>query len=528
MDLLTKIKKAPIDPGCYLFKNKLDRVIYVGKAKDLNKRVAWYFRRENQIGKIADLAREITAVDFVVVDNEIEALLLEAELIKKHQPKYNIQLKSGVRYAYIRLTKDVFPRLETARIIKKTDQVFGPYTSGSSRQQAWRLANSLFKLRICRKLPKRACLLYHINQCSAPCIGQISEKDYAKNVTGACMLLKGQNKELIALLKKEMQEFSQKQQYELAKIKRDQILALENISQKQKVSLHKKYNQDVIGYLRSGKYLLIQLFNINKGIVSGRKEFKLSSGLSADDRENFAAFIKQYYFTNEIPQELIIPKLLPDQELVKSYLGKMAKRKITITVPQKGNKAKLLNLVNKNILVSLRSKGGGLLELQEKLSLPNLPSVIECFDISNLGPTDVVGSSVNFLDGQPDKNNYRRYKIKTFTGQSDYDGIKEIIYRRYYGLKKGLAKMPDLVIVDGGRPQLSAALASLRELGLDLPVIGLAKKQEEIYTPNNRYPIRLPRQSAALKQLQKIRDEAHRFAITYQKLLRQKRIIPNK
>ncbi|MFA6410442.1 MAG: excinuclease ABC subunit UvrC [Candidatus Buchananbacteria bacterium] len=519
-ELSKKIQQAPKQPGCYLFKNKAGKIIYVGKAKNLKNRVGWYFKKENQVFKTKDLAAEIYEVEFFITDNEVEALLLESALIKKHQPKYNIQLKSGDRYAYIKITKEKWPRLATERNVKKGDQVFGPYPFGQARQQAIRLANNLFKLRVCRNLPKRACLLWHIKLCSAPCIGQISEVEYQKNIDKAELLLKGQTKELICQLESEMKEFSGDLNYEKAKSRRDQILALKNISERQKVSLQKKYNQDVINYLKQPNKIVVQLFNINKGIISGRKELEIKTPLFSDPAESLADFIRQYYFSADLPEEIILPIQISEVLLLEKYLSKIAGRNIKIFVPKKGDKLKLLELVKKNLQANLKTGTGGLLELQEKLSLPTLPRIIECFDISNLGPTNMVASMVQFVDGVPDKNNYRRFKIKTVTGQSDFAAMKEVVYRRYYGLIKDKAKFPDLIMVDGGKPQLSAALSSLKELGLQVPLIALAKRQEEIFTLNHQYPITLNKKSAGLKQIQRIRDEAHRFAIKYHRLLR--------
>lgn len=524
VNLSQKLNKAPKQPGCYLFKDKEGDIIYIGKAKDIKNRVFSYFQKENQDVKTQALVKKIFDVSFIITDNEVEAFLLEASLIKKYQPKYNIELKGGVRYAYIKITDDKFPRLETVRVIKKSDKVFGPYPSGSSRVETIRLANSLFKLRVCHKLPKHSCLLYHIKQCSAPCIAKISEANYKKNVVKAEMILKGKTKDLIRNLQKEMRGYSKKLNYELAKIRRDQILALENITQRQKVQLQKRYNQDIINFKQVLNKLVVQLFNINKGVISGRKEFKIRAPLNQDMLDNISEFLRQYYYTNDIPQEIILPNKLVDQSLLEKYFSKLAKVKIKITVPQKGDKLKLLKLVKKNIDVGLKLGENSLLELQNKLNLPTLPRVIEAFDVSNLGPTDVVGSMVQFRDGIPDKNNYRRFKIKTFQGQSDFDAMKEIVYRRYYKITKEKSALPDLIMVDGGKPQLSATLISLRELGMQLPVIALAKKQEEIFAPNNRYPIRLPKKTASLKLLQRIRDEAHRFAIKYQRSLRTKRL----
>ncbi len=522
-NLARKLNNAPVQPGCYLFQNKFGKVIYIGKAKNIKKRVSSYFRKKNFDSKTKSLVVEIANVEFFITDNEIEAFLLEAQLIKKYQPKYNLELKGGKRYAYIQITNDKFPRLITTRNFKKGDKVFGPYSSGSSRQEIIRLANSLFKLRICKRLPKRSCLLYHIKQCSAPCIGKISETDYQRSINQAKMLLKGKTKDLISLLKKEMKKYSARLDYEHAKIRRDQILALEHISEKQKIELRKNYNQDVVNFIYKANKIFIQLFNINKGIISGRKEFKIKIPLENNPKKNLADFIRQYYYTEDIPQEIILPIVLEDQSLLGKFLSKMAKREVKIISPKIGDKLKLLNLVKKNIAVGLKLGENSLLELQNVLNLSSLPQIIEAFDVSNFGSTGVVGSMVNFKDGKPDKNEYRRFKIKTFKGQSDFDAMKEIIYRRYYKITKEKAKLPDLMMVDGGKPQLTAALVSLRELGLQLPVIALAKKEEEIYTPNNRYPLRLSKRSASLKLLQKIRNEAHRFAINYQRLLRDKR-----
>jgi len=523
LNLTEKLNKSPTEPGCYLFQNNRGKVLYVGKAKNIKKRVNSYFQKKGLDAKTKDLVDEVTNVEFFVTDNELEALLLESRLIKKHQPKYNMELKGGQRYAWIQVTDEKFPRVVSTRNVKKGEVVFGPYALGSSRKEMIHLANSLFKLRVCRRLPKRACLLYHIKQCSAPCIGKISEQDYKKNIFKVEMLLKGKTKELINSLEKEMKKYSDQLSYEMAKLRRDQILALENITEKQKVELRKKYNQDVVNYLQKPNTIIVQLFNINKGIISGRKEFKVRTPLSKDAEQNITDFLRQYYFTEEIPTEVVLPKKLAEKIMLEKYLSKLAESKVNITVPQKGDKLKLLQLVKKNIEVVQRLGENSLLELQNKLSLPSLPRVIEAFDVSNLGPTDVVGSMVYFKDGKPEKNNYRRFKIKTFTGQSDFDAMKEIIYRRYYKVTKEKSQLPDLIMVDGGKPQLTAALISLRELGLQLPVIALAKKEEEIFALNSQYPVRLSKRSAGLKLLQRIRDEAHRFAINYQRLLRSKR-----
>jgi len=522
-DLMSKIKKAPKQPGCYLFKNLAGKVIYIGKAKNLKNRVNWYFRKENQIDKTLSMVQEIKDVEYFVTDNEVEALLLESALIKKNQPKYNIELKSGVRYAYIKITKEKYPRLVTERYVKKGDELYGPYISGQARQEMIRLAERLFKLRIDRRLFKKDLEHGRIRLATSPWLENVNEYEYAKRVDAVRLLLKGQTSELIKKLTEEMHSYSVELNFEMASVRRNQIQTLISISEKQKINLRRRYDRDVINYLAEPDKIIVQLFNINKGIISGRKEFKIKTPLLNSVSDNLSDFIRQYYYANEIPEEIILPQAIADKEVMEKYLSNLAKRSVVITVPKKGDKLKLLELVKKNLLVSLMSGQGSLLELQEKLGLRVLPRIIECFDISNLGPTNLVGSMVRFTDGVPDKNNYRRFKIKTVVGQSDFDAMKEIVYRRYYGLIKEKAEFPDLIMVDGGKPQLSAAKLALKSLGLQVPLIALAKRQEEIFTLNRQYSIKLPRQSAALKQVQRIRDEAHRFAITYHRLLRSKK-----
>ncbi len=520
-----KIKTTPHQPGCYLFKNARGKVIYIGKAKDLKKRVPWYFKKESQQDpKTRDLVKQIADVEFIITDNEVEALLLEAGLIRQHKPKYNIELKEGVRYAYIKVTNEAFPRLEVTRVIKTGDTVFGPYTSGYARSNAIRLANQLFKLRVGRKKPRQVGDEYHYRSSSVPFIQKMTKEQYQQNVGKAMMLLKGDTTELIKELEKEMRQYAAQQKFELAKLRRDQMLALQSMQVRQKVQLTKRYNQDIINFVETEDKIVVQLFTVNKGIVSGRKEFKLVKLPGRTTDQEVAEFIRQYYYANDIPQEVVVPVKFEDRTVIEKYLSKLAEHKVVFNIPQRGDKKKLLELVKKNIEINLKAGDAALFELQQALKLRTLPRVIECFDISNLGPTGVVGSMVQFRDGKPDKHNYRRFKIKTFRGQSDFDAMREVVFRRYYRITKEKSELPDLIMVDGGKPQLSAARQSLKELGLGhVPLIALAKKQEEIFTLGSKYSIRLSKKSAALKLLQRLRDEAHRFAINFQRLTRAKR-----
>ncbi len=522
--LSKKIKHAPRQPGCYIFKNKKGIIIYVGKAKVIRSRVASYFNAEVKDVKTAKLVDSIADVEFMVTDTEVEALLLEAQLIRTHQPRYNLELKAGVRYAYIKFTNETFPRLVTTRVIKPGERVFGPYTSGSARAEVIRLANRVFELRATSRRPRQVTGNWIVDLGVVPRRKIITPAEYAARLDKVAMLLRGNSKDLISQLKSEMANFSAKQNYEIAKQRRDQIAALISISERQKVQLNKQYDQDLINFILSRQSIAIQLFHVNRGIISGRKAFTLPRPLNLSDAELLGDFIRQYYYSEDIPQEVIVSIKLIDQALLEQYLSKLSGRKIQITVPEKGDKKKLLELVKKNIQVSLGAGDSSLLELQNKLSLPSLPTVIECFDISNLGPTGVVASMVQFRNGKPDKNNYRKFKIKTVRGQSDFDSMKEVVFRRYYRITKEKSALPDLIMVDGGKPQLSAAKQALAELGLqNVPLIALAKREEEIFVPYSKFPIVLSHKTDALKLLQRIRNEAHRFAITYQRLVRGKR-----
>lgn len=510
----------PEMPGSYQFLDREGAVIYVGKAKNLATRVSSYRRAGDS--KTAKLLAEVAEIQFTMTGNEVEALLLEAKLIKEHQPKYNVSLKSGERYAYIQVTDEPFPRFVTTRAPKRGDRVFGPYTSGEARQQAIHLANTIFKLRVCKRLPKRACLLYHLKLCSAPCIGKISPADYRESVRHAERLLRGDVAPIIADLTAGMRQFSADQEYEQAKINRDQIRTLQRLGSDQAVKLRRTYDQDVVNFIATRRTMVVQVFHVNRGVISRRREFTLTRALPQSDAELLTNFLTQYYYTEDIPSEVIVPMPLDNQATVTAYLAQAAGRKVVITVPKIGEKRKLLELLAENLLVSVKAGDSALLELQEKLRLPTLPRVIECVDISNLGPTNLVGSLVTFRDGRPEKSAYRRFKIRTVRGQSDYDSMREVISRRFRRLLIEQAPRPDLFLVDGGKPQLSAALSVFRELGIQQPVSALAKREEELYTTDAMYPLRLPKTSAALKLVQRVRNEAHRFALKYHTLLRGK------
>ncbi|HLD82202.1 MAG TPA: excinuclease ABC subunit UvrC [Patescibacteria group bacterium] len=511
------LKKIPETPGCYLMKDIEDNIIYVGKAKNLHKRVNSYFTKTHDEPKTQELVKYIDNVDFIVTDNEVEALLLESKLIRNHQPKYNIALKDTVKYAYLKITKERFPIIVTTRKNDGEGRYYGPFTSGKARALAERLSNRLFKIRVCTTLPKRACLLYYLGECSAPCIGKIDEKSYGKQIKKAEMFLKGKSDELVKTLEREMLLEAKKLHFEQAQEIKEQIQSLKHLTEKQKIEMPKLYDQNVINYLTVDDQILIQIFRVKKGVVSGRNEFRIDTS-----DESIESFIKQYYFLNSIPKEIIIPEPLNDQDILEAYLTQLKNENVKITVPKIGYKKQLLEMVAKNITIKLEDEP--LNELKKILNLPKIPREIDCFDISNISGTYATGSCVRFSNAKPNKNLYRHFKIKTVRGINDFAMMHEVVKRRYQ--RKPKEELPDLIVIDGGKGQLNTALGVLHGLKLDIPLISLAKKLEEVYVADKQEPYRIPYESYGLKLLQQIRDEAHRFAVTYHKLLRSKGFIP--
>jgi excinuclease ABC subunit C len=455
----------------------------------------------------------------MVTDTETEAFLLENNLIKKHQPKYNIDLKDAKRYAYIELTREPFPRIGIARRTGKGEaDYFGPFVSASERDALIRVIRRIFLLRSCRRLPKRACLRYHMHSCIAPCIGAVSEEEYGRQVSRAAALLKGKSSELLATLREEMAGCSARQEYEKALSLRNQVAAIEHLSERQHVERPRETDQDVIGYAVSDDRVCLMVFSVEKGLLTGKQEYVFDQG--GDFLEEF---LVQYYADRVPPAELILPAGV--DEALAGYLAERKGTAVQVTVPKIGPKKKLLDLVEKNLEYSFLKNDLKVKDLQASLDLADPPDVIECFDISHLSGTAMVGSMVQFRSGVPDKKNYRRYKIRTVEGIDDFASIAEVVKRRYDRLIREDAEMPDLIIIDGGKGQLTAAGDTLKELDLTIPVIAIAKREEEVYIPGETLPRHLDRKGMALHYIQEIRDEAHRFAIAYNRLLRKKTVI---
>ncbi len=507
------LEAIPEKSGCYLFLNSNKKILYVGKAKNLRKRVKSYFQKKGLDIKTTRLVAKIDKIDFIVTDNEVEALILENSIIKKNQPKYNIDLKDSKNFAFIKMTDEEFPRISIARKRDNEGSFYGPFVSAAARDHILKVVKKVFKIRSCKRLPKKACVRYQIDLCTAPCIGAVSNHEYARQVRLAKLFLKGKSKELTTGLTEEMKKASDEMNYEYALELRKKINAIESLSLKQKMSREKKYNEDLINYISDKGKIYLMLFNVNRGILENKQEFVFDR-----KRDFLEEFIIQYYSDNDIPKELILPEQ-PDESL-SEYLKKKSGRSIRIVTPKIGEKKGLLNLVKKNIELTFFGDIKTLESLKSKLNLAEVPSVIECFDISHISGAFTTASMVRFRNGLPDKGNYRKFRIKYTEGIDDVKSIGEVVSRRYGRLLREKDMMPDLILIDGGAGQLNGALNSLKELNLNIPVVSIAKREEEIYIPGGDKPLKLDKSDPALQLIQRIRDEAHRFAIKYNRLLR--------
>ncbi len=504
-------------PGCYLFKDASGEVIYVGKAKDLRKRVASYFQKRETDPKTSALVSAAQTIDFIVTDSEVEALLLENALIKRHLPKYNVRLKDSSRYASIHLTEEEFPRIHLSRRRTGGGRFFGPFVSARERDLVFSVVRKTFGLRTCRRLPKRACLRYHMGACSGPCIGKISSADYGERVARAEAVLTGRTGELIGSLKEEMTDLAAELEFERAMELRDEIRALEGLQDRQNVERKKRFDEDVLSYIVEGETVYLMLFKVYQGTLEGKEEFVFPRGESFLEE-----FLVQYYSENEPPEELILDEEL-DGPLV-DFLARLKGKRVRVTVPRQGEKRTLLDLARKNVEIRFLGDHKKIVALQEALSLPRPPNVVEVFDVSHLAGSFTVGSMVQFRGGRPDKRGYRRFKIRTVQGIDDFASIGEIVKRRYSRQKEEEAEMPDLIVIDGGKGQLWAASSELRRLGLSIPIISIAKREEEIYVLGRLRPLPIRREDKASLFVQEMRDEAHRFAIKYNRLLRRKAV----
>ena len=511
--------EIPSVPGVYLFRDQDDMIIYIGKAVNLRSRVRSYFSESNQPLKTRQLVSNIRSIDWIVVNNETEALLLENRLVKQHSPKYNISLKDAKTFAYIALTKEKAPRLLTTRKASRKTETFGPYTDGFTRRDLQKLVEKVFKLRTCKKLPKKACLKFHIGLCTAPCTGNVTTEQYQHQVEEARDFLNGNYEQTLERLTLQMQDTSRKQNYEHAMELQKQIASIRLLTQRQIVDKRREFDQDVMVFQRSGEQLLVVQMSIQKGVLLGKKEYTVEFQVQIEQE-----FLKTFYSENQIPHEILLNKKCwsndTEKKALESFLSAKRGANVKLSVPRSGVKRELVDLAKKNIEASL-TEDNALVELQEALNLPVVPHVIECFDVSNLGQEHVVAGMVRFVNGKPDKSNYRRFKIKTVTGQDDFAAMHEAVTRRYRRLLDEKQPMPDLVVVDGGAGQVSAAQSALRKLELELSLIGLAKENEEVYLPNEGAARKFETNSRMMLLLRQIRDSAHDFAVRYNRKRRQ-------
>ncbi|MEG8947571.1 excinuclease ABC subunit UvrC [Rosettibacter firmus] len=542
-----KLKNIPALPGIYQFKNEKGKVIYVGKAKNLRNRVRSYFQKNIDSPKTAALVSKIHDIELIITDNEIEALVLENNLIKELKPRYNVNLKDDKSYPYIKVTNEPYPQIyPTRNIVKDGSKYFGPYTDVKNMKQSLRLINKVFKIRSCKyeiteeaiqKKKFKVCLDYHIKKCDGPCEGLISQYQYNQMVNQVVKVLRGKTDDLIEELKQQMNEAAEKLEFEKAAELRDRIEQLQIYSSKQKVVSNDLEDKDIISAAYEGKDVAATILNIRSGKLVGKRQFALISEENEEINQIYSAIIRFYYDEYvEIPREIIVEVEPSDSDTLLEWLNSRALKKCKFIIPQKQSEAKALLMMCKQnaqlyleeIQLQRMKKEGNvpyaLSALQRDLHLKKLPRKIECFDISNLQGSDSVASMVVFVDGKPKKSLYRKFIIKTVEGPNDFASMQEVFYRRYSKLLEENEPMPDLIMVDGGKGQLSSAIEVLKNLGIkDYEIIGLAKRLEEIYLPDEEDPLLISKTSSSLKLLQQIRDEAHRFAITFHRERRNKR-----
>jgi len=552
-DIQEELKKLPGKPGVYIMHDKTDKIIYVGKAISLKNRVKQYFQSSRNLSdKIKHMVSNVDYFEYIITDSELEALVLECNLIKEHRPKYNTMLKDDKSYPFIKVTvNEDFPRVLFARSMKKDKaKYFGPYTSAGAVKSSIELLCKLYKIRNCNRcLPqdigkKRPCLNYHIKQCSAPCQGYISKEEYRESIKKVIDFLNGNYSEVLNGLTEKMQAASEKMEYEEAMEYRDLVTSVKQVAQKQKITGNDLEDKDVIACAIDGDYAVVQVFFIREGKLLGREHFHMSVAAKDSRSEIISEFMKQYYGgTPFIPALIMLQEEIEDSQVISQWLSDRRSQKVTIVAPKKGDKEKLVELAYKNAELVLSQDGekikrehqrtvGAMAEVASFLSIDKIKRV-EAFDISNTSGIESVGSMVVFEDGKPRRNDYRKFKIKSVKGPDDYKSMQEVLTRRFLrGIKEreenvqgsGFNIYPDLIMMDGGRGQVNIALAVLDELHLNIPVCGMVKDDNHrtrgLYFDNVEIPI--DRSSEGFKLVTRIQDEAHRFAIEYHRSLRSK------
>ena len=561
-DFEYQLKILPEKPGVYLMKNSLGEIIYVGKAKILKNRVRQYFRNsKNHSEKVKAMVKNISEFEYIVTDSEMEALILECNLIKKYSPKYNISLKDDKFYPFIKITtNEDFPRVFVTRnFARDGNKYFGPYTNGAAVYETINLIRKVFPIRTCKKAiveggePTRTCLNFHIGKCNGPCGGYISKEDYSKIINSVIDILNGKDKEITKELKRKMEEASMNLEFEKAASYRDKILAIEALVQKQKMFKVTDEDEDFINIYSDEKDSCIQIFFLRGGKITGREHFMIENTALENPSDVISQFIVNFYSgATKIGKTIYVPEV-SDKEVLEEFLSVKRESKVILKVPQKGDKKSMLDMVRENAKITLEQfkekivmekeiNNIALNELRNVLSLDELPHRIEAYDISNIQGVDSVGSMIVFEDGKAKNSNYRRFRIKTVKGANDYDSMREILERRFsHGLREikeiqerelifsngKFSNFPDLIMMDGGKGQVNIALDVLKKLDIDIPVCGLVKDDKHqtrgiIY---NNEEIIINRSSNLMQLIRRIQDEVHRFAITYHRSLRDKRTL---
>ncbi|MFQ6000836.1 MAG: excinuclease ABC subunit UvrC, partial [Anaerolineae bacterium] len=545
-DLGEKVKSIPTGPGVYLFKDEKGRVVYVGKAANLRNRVRSYFSASpTRSPKLAHLARTTADFEFIVTESEMEALVLECSLIKRYRPRYNVRFRDDKRYPYIRISwQEEFPRIQIVRRPQRDGaKYYGPFASSAAMHQTLDTLRRIFPYVTCRRkltgTDKRACLYYYIKRCPAPCIGAISQEEYRALIEGVCLFLEGRQEAILDSLRQQMEEAARDLEFERAASLRDQIRGIERAMEKQRIVFRTKVDQDVIALARRDGEACVQVFFVREGKLIGRESFLLEGTKGEEAKEVLTSFLKQFYdAVAYVPSEILLGSEIDETPVIRAWLEERRGAKVALSVPRRGKKRELVKLAEENAAQTLahleaqeaideEKAMAALTDLQERLGLEALPLRIEAYDISNIQGVAATGSMVVFQKGVPQREAYRHFRIKSVQGANDYAMMREVLQRRFSRIldedESGWATLPHLVVIDGGKGQLNAALEVLAEHGLEVPTVALAKEREDIYRPGTDRPLRLPDDSPALRLMQRLRDEAHRFALGYHQKLRRRR-----
>ena len=542
---INKLKNIPTKPGVYIFRNDDGKILYIGKAKNLRNRVRSYFQKNKyQTPKNQSLITRIFDLEWIVVGSEVEALLTEANLIRKHKPKYNISLKDDKSFPYIRVTNEPYPQVFLTRnVVKDGSKYFGPYTNVMLLRQTLKAIHKVFPIRSCsyvindnviRAGKVKVCLDYHIKKCGGPCEGLVSKAEYKRMIKHVNQFLQGDTKDTERNLRSHMVQTAKDLRFEDAAIIRDQLEAIRDYKDRQMKIANDFEDRDVFALAQEEDIGVMAIIRIRQGRIFSREKISLQ-GLDEDQKTTLRSTILQFYLDSDfIPKLILLPFEPEDRTEIIDYLKNKRSGAIKLLIPQRGEKAREIRIAYQNAKLLLgewllnRKKrrdavSGSVKQLQDDLNMDAPPRRIEAFDISHLGGTNTVASMVCFIDGKPRKKEYRKFNVKTVAGIDDFASMREVVYRRYKRVQAEEKPFPDLILIDGGKGQLSMAVSALRELGLDyIPVIGLAKRLEEVFVPGNSDPQSISKQSSGLKLVQQIRDEAHRFAVTFQRDKRSK------